>query len=120
MLPLLIGAGLLLGGILIVANWEAIVDWLNDFIPKLRKVWDSVKIFVPHAAAVFGDVVLDGAERMARIMHKLYYKENNEWIEETTTRKVDESEVPEFIRNKIKQQEADITSEIEEHLSLEV
>ena len=43
MLPVLLGLGLLIGGALIVANWEAITDWLKDFIPKLRMAWETIR-----------------------------------------------------------------------------
>ena len=120
MLPLLIAAGLAIGGVVIVANWNSIANWLKDFVPKLRAVWNSVRKNVPHGARIFGDIIVEGAERLARIIHKLYYKENGQWIEETTTRKVSEDEVPASIRNKINRKEADITEEIEKELKLEV
>ena len=53
-------------------------------------------------------------------MHKLYYQENGEWIEETTTRKVLENEVPDFIRQKVQSQAVDITKDIEMQLSCKV
>ena len=120
MLPLLIAAGLAIGGVVIAANWNSIVNWLKDFVPKLRAAWNSVRENVPHGARIFGDIIVEGAERLSRIMHKLYYKENGQWIEETTTRKVSEDEVPASIRNKINRKEADITEEIEKELKLEV
>ena len=120
MLPLLIGAGLAIGSVVIAANWDSIVNWLKDFVPKLRAAWNSVRENVPHGARIFGDIIVEGAERLSRIMHKLYYKENGQWIEETTTRKVSEDEVPASIRNKINRKEADITEEIEKELKLEV
>ena len=120
MLPLLIAAGLAIGGVVIAANWDSIVNWLKDFVPKLRAAWNSVRENVPHGARIFGDIIVEGAERLARIIHKLYYKENGQWIEETTTRKVSEDEVPASIRNKINRKEADITEEIEKELKLEV
>lgn len=120
MLPLLIAAGLAIGGVVIAANWNSIVNWLKDFVPKLRAAWNSVRENVPHGARIFGDIIVEGAERLARIIHKLYYKENGQWIEETTTRKVSEDEVPASIRNKINRKEADITEEIEKELKLEV
>ena len=116
MLPLLIAAGLAIGGVVIAANWNSIVNWLKDFVPKLRAAWNSVRENVPHGARIFGDIIVEGAERLARIIHKLYYKENGQWIEETTTRKVSEDEVPASIRNKINRKEADITEEIEKEL----
>lgn len=120
MLPLLIAAGLAIGSVVIAANWDSIVNWLKDFVPKLRAAWNSVRENVPHGARIFGDIIVEGAERLARIIHKLYYKENGQWIEETTTRKVSEDEVPASIRNKINRKEADITEEIEKELKLEV
>ena len=33
MLPLLIAAGLAIGGVVIVANWDSIANWLKDFVP---------------------------------------------------------------------------------------
>lgn len=120
MLPLLIVAGLAIGSVVIAANWDSIVNWLKDFVPKLRAAWNSVRENVPHGARIFGDIIVEGAERLARIIHKLYYKENGQWIEETTTRKVSEDEVPASIRNKINRKEADITVEIEKELKLEV
>lgn len=53
-------------------------------------------------------------------MHKLYYKKGDQWIEKTTTRMCDESEVPLAIRNKLSKNEADITEEIQNELQLEV
>ena len=120
MLPLLIAAGLAIGGVVIAANWNSIINWLKDFVPKLRAAWNSVRENVPHGARIFGDIIVEGAERLARIIHKLYYKENGQWIEETTTRKVSEDEVPASIRNKVNRKEADITEEIEKELKLEV
>ena len=120
MLPLLIVAGLAIGSVVIAANRDSIVNWLKDFVPKLRAAWNSGRENVPHGARIFGDIIVEGAERLARIIHKLYYKENGQWIEETTTRKVSEDEVPASIRNKINRKEADITEEIEKELKLEV
>lgn len=120
MLPLLIGLGVLIGGVIVVANWDAILDWLNDFIPKLKKAWQAVRPMVPSAALIYGDTILDAAEKFTRIMHKLYYQEDGEWFEETTTRKLKEEEVPDFIRKKVHAQEADITQEIEMELGFEV
>jgi hypothetical protein len=120
MIPLLIGLGVLIGGALIVANWDAIVDWLHDFVPKLKAAWEKVRDSIPHGARIFGDLVVEGAERLMKISHRLYYKKNEQWIEETTTRKIPESEVPPFIRNKGIKKETDITEEMEEELGLEI
>lgn len=114
MIPVLIG--LAIGGVLLVANWDSVVDWLSDFIPKLRKKWAELREFVPHEAQIVGDRI----DNLVRIMHKLFYKEKGQWFEETTTRKVPANEVPSRIRNKINRQETDITTLMEAELGLEV
>ena len=123
MLPWLIALGI--GTVLIVANWDKITGWLRDFIPKLEAAWKELREYMPHGAKIFGDLIMEGGKRLSRIMHKLYYKDNGQWMEETTVRKVDANDVPADIRAKIERmearaQQADITEEIEEVLQLEV
>ena len=121
MIPLLIAGGLVaLGTAIVVANWNDIVDWIRDFVPKLKAAWKKLRPLVPYEMQFLGDMVVEAGERLARIIHKLYYQEENgQWMEETTIRKVDETEVPPHIRAKIqkKQQEmtkqADISQEME-------
>ena len=118
MIPLLLGLGVLIGGAIIVANWDDIVDWLKDFIPKLKAAWNKLKKAVAHAAMVVAEKV----KNMFHIKHKQYYQENGQWMEETTTRKVNEDEVPAFIKAKVKksQQDVNITSEMEQELHMEI
>ena len=123
MLPWLIALGI--GTVLIVANWDKITGWLRYFIPKLEAAWKELREYMPHGAKIFGDLIMEGGKRLSRIMHKLYYKDNGQWMEETTVRKVDANDVPADIRAKIERmearaQQADITEEIEEELQLEV
>ena len=117
MLPILAGLALLVGGILIVAFWDDIVDWLRDFIPKVVQFFRELPQKIAHAAAIFIERVESG---LTAIRHKLYYKEEGKWIEETTTRKVKESEVPPHIRHKISRQEEEITEEMEQELQMEI
>ncbi|MEE3421817.1 MAG: hypothetical protein VZR11_03790 [Succinimonas sp.] len=117
MLPLLAGLALLVGGILVVTWWDEIVDWLKDFIPKINKFFQDLAQQIAHAAAIFVERLNEG---MVAIRHKLYYKEEGTWMEKTTTRKVKESEVPPFIRDKIRNQEENITKEMEQELQLEI
>ena len=35
MIPLLIGLGALVGGYLVVTNWQEVEGWLKEFLPKL-------------------------------------------------------------------------------------
>ena len=36
MIPVLIGAGVLVGGYLVVNHWEEITNWLEDLMPKIQ------------------------------------------------------------------------------------
>ena len=72
MLPLLAGLALLVGGIIVVAYWDDIVDWLKDFIPKVAQFFRDLPKKIAHAAGMFIQKVEKG---LAAIRHKLYYKE---------------------------------------------
>lgn len=121
MIPLLIGLGALIGGVLLVTHWSEIVDWLEDFLPKLKKIWDTYKSDLPHAAVMYGDLAFEAGTLLTKIMHKLYYQDGDQWMEETTTRKINADQVPDYIKKKLGLSgEVDITSEIEEQLKLEV
>lgn len=120
MIPLLVAAVGLLGGALLVSYWTDIVDWLEAFIPKVKRIWSQVRSYVPHEARMIGDMIIKHAETIVRIMHKMYYKEKDQWYEETTTREISEDEVPASILNKVRRKEADITPEIERELSLTI
>ena len=105
----------IVGGVLLVAYWNEIVSWLKNLVEKLRSAFRSMSKKIAHAAAGFVQRVENG---LAAIRHKLYYKEEGQWIEETTTRKIDESEVPASIRAKIRWQEEEVTDELEDELDL--
>ncbi len=120
MIPFLVGLGLVIGGTLLVKYWKNTVDWLKDFIPKLKMAWKRVRPMLPYAAIIVGDKLWEAGSALVAVMHRLYYKENGEWIEQTTTRKVEESEVPAHIRDRLKNEETNITHEMEEELELTV
>ena len=116
MLPFLIGLGALVGGVLLVAFWDDIVDWLKDLVSTLKSMFASAAKKIAHAAGAFIQKIENG---LAAIRHKLYYQEEGEWVEETTTRKIKEEEIPASILRKAKRsQETDVTDEIEEELEL--
>ncbi len=106
MIPVIL-AGLAIGGVLVVAFWDEIIDWLNDFIPKVEEAFRDIA----HGAQVLGERI---KTNYVAIKHKLFYQENNKWIEKTTTREVEESEVPPHIREKVMKQKkaADLTGEL--------
>ena len=106
MIPAIIAA-LAIGGIL--------VDWLKKLVDGLRRMFSELKKKIAHAAGAFIERVERG---LAAIRHKLYYQEQGEWVEETTTRKIQESEIPPNIRRKIRNRETEVTDEVEEELQL--
>ena len=128
MLPVawLVGAGLvgLLGVAAVVCNWDGILDWLHDFIPRISQMLREVaRTFDPRmqAAAMIVGGFLDAVN--AKIEHKLYHKIGEQkWLEETTRRTLPESELPPAIRKKIRRnrQDTDITPEMELELGMEI
>jgi len=112
---LIMGLGALLGGVLLVTFWDEIVDWLKKLVSKLKEVFRNVARKIAHAAGAFIQRVENG---LAALRHKLYYKEEGQWVEETTTRKIKESEVPASIRARISAQEEEVTDEVESELNL--
>lgn len=113
MLPLLIG---LIGvGYLVVKNWEEIEGWLKEFLPKLQATLKETGI-VDYAAKLFSSV--EG--NVMRLVHRLYYKENGKWVEKTTVREIDESEVPAWAKEGLTAKESDVTERYEKELELTV
>ena len=123
MIPVLIAGGLValsLGTAYVVSHWNEIVDWIRDFVPKLEAAWKRIRPHLPYEMQFVVDMVVDGGKRLANFIHKFYYQEDDgQWMEQTTVRKVTESEVPPHIRAKIQKkkqqmaQQADLTQEME-------
>ncbi len=127
--PFLIAAGLvaLIGGAVVVANWDDVLNWLHDFLPKVSKlVRELAKQCGPdfeHIANMFADLVDDAH---AKIEHVLYHKRmDGKWEEEITRRILPESELPPHIKQKIlakrrQREKADITNEMEEMVGMTI
>ena len=115
MIPLLLGLGALVGGALVVANWEEVENWLKDFLPKLKTALKETGI-VDYAAKLFSSV--EG--NVFRLVHRLYYKENGKWVEKTTVREINESEVPAWAKEGMTAKEKDVTERYEKELELSV
>ena len=115
MIPLLIGLGALVGGYMVVTNWQEIEGWLKNFLPKLQAVLKETGI-VDYAAKLFSSV--EG--NIMRLVHKLYYKENGKWVEKTTVREIDEAEVPAWAKEGLTNKESDVTARYEKELELTV
>ncbi len=115
MIPVLLGLGAIVGGYLVVTNWAEIEGWLKEFLPKLQAALKETGI-VDYAAKLFSTV--EG--NVMKLIHKLYYKENGKWVEKTTVREIDESEVPEWAKAGLSAKETDVTARYEKELAMTV
>ena len=102
-------------GVCPASNWKNFCAWLSNFMTSLKKALDLRGI--ANAAVIFGEKIREG---VAQLKHRLFYKEDGKWIQETTRVEVTEDEVPPYIRAKIAKQEADITQEMELELGQSV
>lgn len=125
MIPFLI-AGLIgvVGTVAALANWDKFTSWLkDDFIPKIKKFWAEARKNIAHAGAMFAELVNEGGKWVTKYRHKMYWKEDNHWMEETTTRTVEDADsIPDYIKAKVnvRQKEIDVTREMEENEGLEL
>lgn len=108
MIPFILG-GLVgvIGTIFVLSHWDEIVDWLKDFAVKIRKAL----VAIAHGVKVFAQALKDA---YVAFRHRLYYKQEGQWYEETTTRKIEASEVPADIMASVTKQEKDMTRKFEE------
>lgn len=134
MLPLLIFGALaaLIGGVVLLANWNAVVSWFRDFLPKVRKALKKIKDLTDYYAKVLADKVIENGEHLVRFIHRMVYKKDGQLVEKTTTRMCPESDVPDWVMEKVnkrrgfvdwllnRNKQKDITEDIENRLQLEV
>ncbi|MBR4152796.1 MAG: hypothetical protein IKT98_07540 [Selenomonadaceae bacterium] len=114
MIPLWLGIGIV-GGALVVANWQKIESWQRKFFPKLKTALKDAGI-VDYAAKLFSSINGD----VMRLVHRLYYKENGQWFEKTTVREIAESEVPAWAKVGLTAKEIDVTARYEKKLELSI
>jgi len=107
--PWIIALGL--GALFVAANWDKLVNWLKDFT---RKVANALRN-LGHAAKIFAQKV---GNKVFQVLHRVFYKEDNQWYQETTRTRVDESEVPEWAKAGVAQSETDVTDRYQRELSL--
>ena len=100
---------------LVYTNWKEIESWLNEFLPKVQDALKEAGIY-DYAAKLFSSI--EG--NVMRLVHKLYYKENGKWVEKTTVREIDESEVPAWAKEGLSAKESDVTDRYEKELELTV
>ena len=115
MIPVLLGLGAIIGGFFVFANWEQVVGWLNELFPKVKKALEDAGIY-NHVAKLFSSL----KESVLSLVNRLYYKENGKFYEQTTTREIDESQVPEWAKAELNEQETDVTNRYKQELQLEI
>ena len=113
MVPVAILLGALVGGILVAANWNEVVNWLEDLIPQINEKLAGI---TKHKAKLFSYI----QDQVVSVIHKLYYKENGKFYEQTTVREIDESQVPEWAKAELGEEETDVTDRYKEELQLEI
>ena len=55
-----------------------------------------------------------------RLVHRVYYKEDGKWFEQTTVREIAESEVPAWAKEGLSAREINVTPLYEKQLELSV
>lgn len=95
---IILGLGAVAVAMAVLANWDSVKKWLKDFATALKNLFLTTLKAVAHAAATFMKVLKDG---MAATMHKLYYQEKGQYIEEARTRVVPKSELPAWAQKKL-------------------
>lgn len=88
----------------IAAFWEDLVDFAKKTLKALKLAAEGFKVFIKKVGEFIQEII--------RIYRKL---SDNMWEETTKTRRIPESEVPEDIREKTKnnREEVDITTDLE-------
>ena len=109
--PWLIAAGI--GALFVAAFWDEIVDWLKDLVSKIKNLFRGIG----HAAKLFAQKAARG---ILKIIHKLFFKQDNKWYQETTRTEIDESEVPEWAKRGVSEYETDVTNTYSRELALEI
>lgn len=122
MVPLLVAAAVAAaGGAVYYAyqHWDQLCAWFGQFLTNLKASIKEKMKGIASAATIVGEKIKNA---IAVFKHNLFYKEEGQWMMETTKVPVEESQVPPYIRAKIAQQEkeADVTKEMELELGQSV
>lgn len=120
MVPVLVAAAVAAAGgaaYYVYKHWDELKEFFSNFLSRLKVSIKEKMRGIANAAVIVGEKIRTG---IAQLKHKLFYKEDGKWMEETTKREVNEDEVPPYIRAKIAKQEADITQEMEMELGMSI
>lgn len=120
MVPLLVAAAVAAASgaaYYVYKHWDEVKAFFSNFLTNLKAAIKEKMHGIANAAVIVGERIRTG---IAQLKHKLFYKEEGKWMEETTKREVTEDEVPPYIRAKIAKQEADITQDMELELDMSI
>lgn len=113
---IILGIGALAVAFAVVKNWKAILQWFKDFVTALISLFSTVIKGVAHAAAAFIEVAIQG---FADLKHKLYYEEDDHYVEEIRVRQLSEDQLPTWAKKKLnRRSETDVTNEIESEIQM--
>lgn len=113
---IIMGLGAVAVAFAVAANWKSIVKWFKDFVTALISIFQTVAIGVAHAAAAFMEVVAQG---FVDLKHKLYYEEDDHFVEEIRVRQLSEDQLPPWAKKKLtSNRETDVSKEIESEIQM--
>ena len=104
---------------IIVTLWKDILDWLGKLVVSIKNLFTNVLKGVNHAAGVF---LQENDENTVSVTHKLYYQnENGQYMEKTSEKIIDKSEVPDWAMAKMNKNNAvDMTRDFEAELQMKI
>lgn len=100
-----------------VYHWEEFKEFFTNFLTNLKESIKKNMRGIAHAAVIVAKRINFA---LIEIKHKLFYKEDGKWMEETTTFEVKADEVPSYISDKIAAKEVEITHEMEIELGISI
>ncbi len=104
--------GVVAAAIAVFTNWDEVKTWFKAFFTALKDLFTTTFKGVATAAAAFVKVLKEG---MSATIHKLYYKDKGQYIEEVRTRVVPENALPAWAQKKLVNShgaEVEMTNEI--------
>lgn len=98
-----------------MTTWKRFENWLRKFLSKVRAVIRDSGIGEFTAKIISG---VNG--NVMRLVHRVYYKEDGKWFEQTTIREIAEADVPAWAKEGLSAREINVTPLYEKQLELSV
>ena len=105
------------GSAVLFSDWNEFETWLKDFDDvAVKERFATTLKDTPHTTMI---TIKLFKEDMAELRHKLYYKENKQYVVEIRTRIVPANTLPSWARDKMtSSEEVEITEEVEQELDI--